>query len=518
MARTDDFKSPIIKLLKDRVGNRCSNPNCRVVTVGPVLGELKADCIGEAAHICAASKGGPRYDFSMSSKNRIDYSNGIWLCRNCHKTVDRDHHHYTKELLIKWKVEAEKNSHKELGKVLPSNEDAINQMLMVFGASGNQYVEQAIPNVHLATSQYLENIDPRFLIKTSYEEGNVSLTATPKEYVKLGLSIKSNDHSKEQFKSFIEHGGTFRANSEDVSVIGTELWNTIANGKKGEISIEGHKVPTTVKLKVTNLKSGQVDSFYDITGFIVSGTKTFTFIGEACNGHFSLQLQKSHDLSIKKISINISLNMAKWQGVDIKRLPYFDSVFSFFTNLSSGCLSLKLDYDGFEILESELSDSDELDGVSDITSLLTYIDSCKRISELNNLKIPYPTKFSYSFSDIVRINEAIDIFNKKSVYTYDKFYKTPTMTLTLPNNSYIETLRSFDNQEVIFKFNSSDLEYICIFDKKIRMPELKQFIKGFKLNILETTENEGHTCCYLEILPKDDFEFRIEYDGLISII
>ena len=57
----DDFKADVKDLLAKRVGMRCSNPNCRRPTSGPQDAPEKALNIGVAAHIAAASKGGPRY-------------------------------------------------------------------------------------------------------------------------------------------------------------------------------------------------------------------------------------------------------------------------------------------------------------------------------------------------------------------------------------------------------------------------------------------------------------------------
>ena len=61
----DNFRAPVIKTLRERVATRCSNPNCRVATFAP-SGEDGVSNIGIAAHIHAASKGGPRYDENMS--------------------------------------------------------------------------------------------------------------------------------------------------------------------------------------------------------------------------------------------------------------------------------------------------------------------------------------------------------------------------------------------------------------------------------------------------------------------
>ena len=110
----DDFSSKTKSLLSRRVGFRCSNPQCRQLTDGPAKGAVEALSIGEAAHICAAAKGGPRYDDSMTPAQRSAFDNGIWLCRSCARMIDRDEKYYNKILLKQWKETAEKMAETEL--------------------------------------------------------------------------------------------------------------------------------------------------------------------------------------------------------------------------------------------------------------------------------------------------------------------------------------------------------------------------------------------------------------------
>lgn len=103
----DDFSAKTKEELAKRVAYRCSNPQCRKVTIGPKDGSHGTVSIGEAAHICAASPGGKRYDINMSPDERSSYQNGIWLCRNCAAMIDRDETYYTIDLLHAWKQLAE---------------------------------------------------------------------------------------------------------------------------------------------------------------------------------------------------------------------------------------------------------------------------------------------------------------------------------------------------------------------------------------------------------------------------
>jgi hypothetical protein len=103
----DNFTVKTIDVLAKRVGYHCSNPNCRRFTVGPNSDKNKATILGIAAHITAASPGGPRYNIDLSIEERKDIDNGIWLCTNCATLIDKDEKEYSTELLNKWKKDSE---------------------------------------------------------------------------------------------------------------------------------------------------------------------------------------------------------------------------------------------------------------------------------------------------------------------------------------------------------------------------------------------------------------------------
>lgn len=114
MSARDNFKKPVKDLLAKRVGYKCSNPFCRITTIGAQQGGSGTVNIGEAAHIYAAAPGGKRHNPSMTSEERESYENGIWLCRTHAAMIDRDEKFFTVEMLQEWKESAEKQSSMEI--------------------------------------------------------------------------------------------------------------------------------------------------------------------------------------------------------------------------------------------------------------------------------------------------------------------------------------------------------------------------------------------------------------------
>jgi len=117
----DDFTGDVKRNLAARVGNLCSNPDCRALTSGPRDDTTKAVNLGVAAHISGAAIRGPRYSASLSANQRCHSDNGIFLCQNCAKLIDNDEARLPEELLQAWKLIAEDRARNSIGKAPPES-------------------------------------------------------------------------------------------------------------------------------------------------------------------------------------------------------------------------------------------------------------------------------------------------------------------------------------------------------------------------------------------------------------
>ena len=87
---------------------RCSFPTCDAITVGPSdEGDDEVTNVGMAAHIVAASPGGPRFDPQFTVEQLTSINNGIWMCYTHGKLVDDDVVRFTVPVLRRWKKSAE---------------------------------------------------------------------------------------------------------------------------------------------------------------------------------------------------------------------------------------------------------------------------------------------------------------------------------------------------------------------------------------------------------------------------
>ena len=79
----DDFSTLVKKALSDRVGHLCSKPDCRALTTGSRMNPGRAVNLGVAAHITAASLGGPRYDPDLCPRAQFTLERNLALSELC---------------------------------------------------------------------------------------------------------------------------------------------------------------------------------------------------------------------------------------------------------------------------------------------------------------------------------------------------------------------------------------------------------------------------------------------------
>ena len=118
-----EFREATKRLLAERVGYRCSNPTCRVATVGPSDASTGKQYVGVAAHIYSASiETGPRPNPSLTEEERRSPDNGIHLCRKCATIVDNNNGaDYPANVLFSWKRSAEAAAKKNIHRTHPDN-------------------------------------------------------------------------------------------------------------------------------------------------------------------------------------------------------------------------------------------------------------------------------------------------------------------------------------------------------------------------------------------------------------
>ncbi|RWX45801.1 hypothetical protein H206_00623 [Candidatus Electrothrix aarhusensis] len=299
--KRDDFTEKTKRILGYRAGNRCSNPHCRVPTHGPSNeGPDKINNIGNAAHITAAAPGpgARRYNRALKPEQRRSITNGIWLCTSCATLIDNDDKTYTVALLNEWKKKAEDQAKREQGKKLPGEHDAINTLVAAASGQTAVFLPNLMSNASKATSGYLEGLDQRFIVETSFHKGITHHIIHPKDPVDVKFKIKS-DFSREfgsKYKALVEQGKKLVIDSSAVELRGSALLEKIAEDCEGTFELHSLlKKDAVIRTWLVSPDEKSKVNFYDLPGSAVAGTKSMTATSRALGGLLSMGISFSVD-------------------------------------------------------------------------------------------------------------------------------------------------------------------------------------------------------------------------------
>ncbi|MBL4644832.1 MAG: hypothetical protein JKY99_00040 [Rhizobiales bacterium] len=201
----DDFSAKTKQLLAQRVGWLCSNPECCRPTLGPRMGEPGIMNLGVAAHIMAASEGGPRYDKLQTAEERRSFANGLWLCQSHAHQIDHDKAYFTVKMLEDWKRSAEQRAFDQLSGAGddarvhgPSDEliEEMREVVMALGLPVAENLETVTLKVKAAARIHLNGFHhgsswPRHLIALFLLEEGAKSTANRFTATRLGELIQA---------------------------------------------------------------------------------------------------------------------------------------------------------------------------------------------------------------------------------------------------------------------------------------------------------------------------------------
>jgi hypothetical protein len=511
----DNFKTLVIEKLKARVAMRCSNPTCRVPTSAGTENIENAINIGVAAHIYAASPLGPRYSKKMTSSERASIDNAIWLCSNCSIEIDRDVKKYTVSKLHEWKKTAETSAKNELGKKLPNNNDAIDTLTAALTGYPKNYVSMAIPNVHNAMEKSLEKLDPRFSIKTAYQDDTTIFSISAKENVSLILKAnnKIKDEYIKKYDQLIKHGTDLKVSAGEISIEGSRLFEEAFNQKDGAISILKKKIPAIHKLGLIQDGTNIFEPIDDIRGEISFGTESFTFQGSTWNDILKFKYQKFINDDINSAKFNFELCLEQWEGKDLNSLLYFEKIMTFFSKIVEGWkFSTSLEVNGEKILSGIGVALNKEEFFINNDSHLQYIRCNRIISKYMKIQLKYKSALSYTKDEFFKIRITSDTFEGKEVYLKNILKNNVTCNIKILDNS-LALIQTF-NKPTTIQFIENAGEEIMLFNTTIELPQkiitlnnvLAKLDDGVELNNLKIGDE-----IKVEWVPQENFQYSETY-------
>ncbi|WP_131224909.1 hypothetical protein [Achromobacter marplatensis] len=407
-SKRDDFPIAVKRLLAERVGHRCSRPDCDVPTAGAATGG-GVSSIGTAAHITAAAPGGPRYDSKLTPAQRAHADNGIWLCANHGREVDSDHHRFSIQQLREWKREAEERSSSRIGQIQPSRDSTIEQLKMAAQGVGKRFIPDAISNVHHAIADALKAEDPRFDVGTSYNGKGTLFQISANQPVKLGLTIQSELDRQEmgsRLRRLEEDGIPLCLEEAQLAVQGSPLFDTLLSGKeRGKLELTPTSRRGKIKLMLTSPDGSSLETLAPVPARMYFGTKNARCEGSAYQGLLELKSDLSL-ISAGRAQLTIGINTYLWEGVDVGALEHFDDVFDFFYKCARGWkLSVELSCEGLPVCKSVIQDLKKEAFIQSNTLMLLYTASVRSLRKF--LGIPVPACFDIPIrrQDAQAVNE-----------------------------------------------------------------------------------------------------------------
>jgi hypothetical protein len=511
--KENDFKRPVKDQLAKRVAYRCSKPDCRKPTIGPKANSNDADSVGRAAHICAASVGGPRYDASMTSEKISSFENGIWLCANHASEIDSNNSIYSVELLTGWKKQAEQFAEIEKGNKLPSKNDAVETLLVAMGES-KKAIPSMIENIHRASSVSFEQLDPRFGVKSSYINQQSVYEIYPKENVSFNFNIqpKNPQEFMQSYSSWINHGENLEVDTSEIDIEGSQLLKEIFN-QKGKLTIGAPQKDALVKIW-TVTSDGKEDYFDSLLGKISIGKEGFKFKGLTASGFLEISINRTN-FEDPTGQFNLALNLEKWEGVDVTMLAYFDKVKNFFDSLSNGNeFFVELEIEGNRLFSTKKTNVKDNDYFKNISFYLVYTNAARVLANYTNQLIRFKSDNTFSAKQYADLLELQRIAEGKAVVTKDKLKSEIICEICFESQDAIDAFEKSTEPSTI-KYGEISSANLSIFDQELMLPPRVSYLHPV---ILRTNKKNkkfrvGQTV-KVEVVPLDGFRMTTYFESV----
>lgn len=414
MAR-DDFSARTVDLLMKQVGGACSRPTCDVQTVGPVprLAPEKISNVGVAAHIAAASPGGPRFDPRMTAAERSSADNGIWLCAVCAREIDNDADSYPTELLRSWKATALQTALDRHRKPILSDAAVEERVEAIFKASPSVQALRAIFNAHRATDSYLSGLDPRLAVSTSFVAGTLQHEIRAREQVDVKLTVTGTDAetAREELRKLFEEGQTASIPATSMKLLGSELLEQLTGDlSAGVLQVAPISHLVTLRLSLVHGPSRTSAELATVEGTGTAGSKALNLSWELWGGLLKMSSRaaiEADDLSDSTLSLIPCFEA--WDGRDIRFLPHFEDIRSFAAKAVDGATLHIEAYAQGRLLFQSASDLPP-DGLArTLNAALHYTRLASEFARRFHWPIQFRPKFLYRVEDHQRLAEAFDV-------------------------------------------------------------------------------------------------------------
>lgn len=513
-SRRGHFKAADIHKLKERVNHQCSRPDCKAPTSGPGTGNSVLT-VGTAAHICAASPGGPRFDPKQSVEERNSIENAIWLCNICSREIDLDPKRFTIALLKQWKLDAEAAAALILGRRLPPSDDNLKALTSALTGYSPNILWNSINNVHNATNRAWEALDPRFKVVSSYQNGQQTIELFSQEPIPLQLTLQPEflRNFAEKRKLLIQHGKQVEVDLIGFSISGSKLLETLTYFQSSKLVMSPRVIDARLKVYIYDSEGKIIDTLDDIVGDATAGTEIFNFKGCMFDELFEVYFSHPIDGLHQRLNLNINISLDRWVGLTLNELPYFNKIYALFKHLHDGyCLVLKMEIQGEHVFTTNVTSFEADNYIEDRFYFFSFIQLCRKITRLLNIEAKYKSKDHFSWDEYEDLELVLARLERKRVFNARHFKKNITCIMTLPTEN-LSLLSSISETPRTFQITYPDRQIIKIFDEDVELPMLNGNVSNVFPKITRMIKKNSKEVRFeLEFLPADEFSYSEVYE------
>lgn len=499
----DDFSPSTKKLLRERAGNCCSNPDCTVITNGANAITGKMINIGVAAHITAAApgKGGARYNSKLTPDQRANYDNGIWLCQSCSKLIDSDEDKYTISILRQWKLAAELRSEKQIGKKLFSESETKNLLVKEI----SEYIKSEVINPEKTINNVvsaLAEIDDRFKITTTSDGENIIHTIQAKsESVPLNMNFENL--TSEQYKAMsdvFEKGKEVTISAENMKLTGSPLFSKFNDLSNSQLTITPNKIPIEFEIYFYNENKEYFIS--KLKCQLESGSKYYNIYPTDNQDLFRIRL----DNHSGKDETNLTINFSIWEHKDVRKIALLDKIYRVISNLGFN-FNIKIiatNDNSNELIVADGSKTKRFEELiySSFIPIVEYTYLAKVISINLSIAIIYDS-CSFTNEELKNLRQISELLTKEST-TRKQSHTKIRMELTA-EQKLAEDMFNVDGDK-IFRFEHPSVDKI--FNTPVTLPKINNYFIGCNCQALNCKE-ENNRFIY-------DIEFKFNDSGKIE--
>lgn len=385
-----EFSKVVIDAMRLRVGARCSNPDCRAPTTGPLTDPKKVCSLGQAAHIHAASSGGPRGKPEMTPEERKDISNGVWLCLPCARKIDLDESLYTADLLRSWKRAAENQAQLEISRPID-----LQELQLARAGIPRNMSSMSVANAVEQMRQDIISKDSRFDPEIRFDGTSTHITMNVTESISCTIEVSSAARLDFDVKlqALLEHGESLEMDASLLKMRGSPVFEDFSDDAIFILEPANSK-KAIFKVRFIDPDGSDVLSVDDIFGTVILGTKSFKFSGEIFDGLCSVHVRKGIDKSLEigavEEIVEFSFDYSRWLNKELKNLPYFEKAFALARALSSNCSSKwEMEVEGEVALRMHQRCALENRSVMSHYYIFPYIDSVRKICSAIGLHVKF---------------------------------------------------------------------------------------------------------------------------------